>query len=157
MKVTTTLATATTPEGDALVLQEHDGHYFMRVRGVQLMSTNASSSEQQMAELACADLPAKARVLIGGLGFGFTLRRVLELCPPDAVVDVGPRSVLVDALTARKGHVRGIAVEQLAEVGGAWAKAPLEKLARSGKGADMLEAIASALRSIDERTEAKAP
>ena len=88
MKVTTTLATATTPEGDALVLQEHDGHYFMRVRGVQLMSTNASSSEQQMAELACADLPAKARVLIGGLGFGFTLRRVLELCPPDAVVDV---------------------------------------------------------------------
>lgn len=88
MKITTTLATATTPDGDKLVLQEHDGHYFMKVRGVQLMSTNASSSEQQMAELACADMPAKPRVLIGGLGFGFTLRRVLELCPPDAIVDV---------------------------------------------------------------------
>ena len=60
----------------------------MKVRGVQLMSTNASSSEQQMAELACSDLPAGARVLIGGLGFGFTLRRVLELCPQDATVDV---------------------------------------------------------------------
>jgi spermidine synthase len=88
MKITTTLATSRTPDGEALILQEHDGHYFMKVRGVPLMSTNASSSEQQMAELACANLPASARVLIGGLGFGFTLRRVLELCPPDAIVDV---------------------------------------------------------------------
>lgn len=88
MKITTTLATSTTPDGEPLILQEHDGHHFMKVRGVPLMSTNASSSEQQMAELACSDLPAKPRVLIGGLGFGFTLRRVLELCPPDAVVDV---------------------------------------------------------------------
>lgn len=41
-----------------------------------------------MAELACANMPAKPRILIGGLGFGFTLRRVLELCPPEATVDV---------------------------------------------------------------------
>jgi spermidine synthase len=88
VKITTTLATSTTPDGEPLILLEHDGHHFMKVRGVQLMSTNASSSEQQMAELACSNLPAGARVLIGGLGFGFTLRRVLELCPPDAVVDV---------------------------------------------------------------------
>jgi spermidine synthase len=88
MKITTTLATSITPDGEPLILQEHDGNYFMKVRGVQLMSTNASSSEQQMADLACANLPEKPRILIGGLGFGFTLRRVLELCPPDAIVDV---------------------------------------------------------------------
>ncbi|MEP2777201.1 MAG: spermine synthase [Luteolibacter sp.] len=88
MKVTTTLATSVTPDGEPLVLQEHDGHYFMKVRGVQLMSTNAPSSEQTMAELGCNAMPAKPRILIGGLGFGFTLRRVLELCPPDAIVDV---------------------------------------------------------------------
>lgn len=41
-----------------------------------------------MAELACASVPPKPRVLIGGLGFGFTLKRVLELVPPDAVVEV---------------------------------------------------------------------
>lgn len=52
------------------------------------MSTTASSSEQQMAELACGNLPPQPRILIGGLGFGFTLRRVLELCPADAIVDV---------------------------------------------------------------------
>ena len=88
MKVTTKLATSQTPDGEPLVLLEHDGHFFMQVRGVQLMSTNASSSEQTMAELACANLSPRPRVLIGGLGFGFTLRRVLELCAPDAIVDV---------------------------------------------------------------------
>jgi spermidine synthase len=88
MKITTTLATSKTPDGETLLLQEHDGHFFLKVGGVPLMSTNASSSEQQMAELACANMPARPRILIGGLGFGFTLRRVLELCPPEAIVDV---------------------------------------------------------------------
>ena len=40
----------------------------------------APADEAEMAELGCA-LPsgrAPRRVLIGGLGFGFTLRRVLE-------------------------------------------------------------------------------
>jgi spermidine synthase len=88
VKITRHLATCTTAEGSVLVLQEHDGHHYLRVDGVQLMSTTASSSEQTMAELACASLPPKPRVLIGGLGFGFTLKRVLELVPPDAVVEV---------------------------------------------------------------------
>lgn len=88
MKVTTTLATCSTPDGVQFILQKHDGQHYMKVDGVPLMSTTASSSEQLMAELACVDLPAKPRVLIGGLGFGFTLRRVLELCPPDAEVEV---------------------------------------------------------------------
>ncbi len=60
----------------------------MKVGGVQLMGTNAYSSEKEMADLACTNLPRGARVLIGGLGFGYTLRRVLELCPPEASVDV---------------------------------------------------------------------
>jgi len=88
MKITSTLATCRTPDGAMLVLQEHDGQHYLKVGGVQLMSTTASSSEQQMAEIACANLPVKPRILIGGLGFGFTLRRVLELSPPDAIVDV---------------------------------------------------------------------
>jgi hypothetical protein len=59
------------------------------------------------------------------------------------------RTVLLEGLASRKGHVRGIAVEQLAEVGGAWAKAPLEKLARSGKASELLESIATALQAIE--------
>jgi len=88
MKITRHLATCKTADGSVLVLQEHDGQHYLRVDGVQLMSTTASSSEQQMAEIACATMPATPRVLIGGLGFGFTLKRVLELVPADAIVEV---------------------------------------------------------------------
>jgi len=88
MKVTRILATCSAPDGEEIVLQEHDGHHFLKVAGFGLMSTKASFSEEQMAELACAKLPAKPRILIGGLGFGFTLKRVAALCGPDAVIEV---------------------------------------------------------------------
>jgi len=82
---------------------------------------------------------AEARALAAGklLGFGVT--------------DTSARTVLLESLASRKGHVRGIAVEQLAIVGGAWATAPLEKLAKSGKSTELLEAIAGALRDIASR------
>ncbi len=82
MKPTITLAECRTPRGDRLTLIRHDRDFFLMLGGEQLMSTNACASEQRMAELGCTDLPGKARVLIGGFGFGFTLRRVLELMPP---------------------------------------------------------------------------
>ncbi len=65
--------------------------------------------------------------------------------------DAKAREVLLDALTSRKGHVRALAIEQLAEHGGAWARPALEKLARSRKGADHGELIANALRAIEQR------
>ena len=112
MKITTTLATSITPDGEPLILQEHDGQFFMKVRGVQLMSTNASSSEQQMADLACSNLPPRPRILIGGLGFGFTLRRVLELCPPDAIVDVAELlQVVVDWNREFLREVNGLLID----------------------------------------------
>ncbi|MDE0834922.1 MAG: spermine synthase [Akkermansiaceae bacterium] len=112
MKITTTLATSSTPDGESLLLQEHDGHHFLKVGGVPLMSTNASSSEQQMAELACANMPAKPRILIGGLGFGFTLRRVLELCPPEAIVDVAELlPVIIDWNREFLKEVNGLLVD----------------------------------------------
>jgi hypothetical protein len=67
MKITRTLATSTTPDGERITLHEHDGHYFLKVAGLQLMSTTASSSEEQMAELSCAHLPPRPRILIGGV------------------------------------------------------------------------------------------
>ncbi|MFC7338413.1 spermine synthase [Haloferula chungangensis] len=86
MKETKNLARCSAPDGSLMVLQEHDGEFFMKVDGVTLMSTIATASEQLMAELACES--GARRVLIGGLGFGFTLRKVLELCGPDAKVEV---------------------------------------------------------------------
>lgn len=88
VKPTKNLAQGVAPGGQALLLQEHDGEYFLKVGGVPLMSTTACSSEQTMAELACGQRSGKQRVLIGGLGFGFTLRRVLELVDEESEVKV---------------------------------------------------------------------
>lgn len=77
-----------TPDGKTLVLYEHDGSFTIRIDGVDLMSTRQHASEEKLAELACAHLRnvRGPRILIGGLGFGFTLRAALSVLPPDAAV-----------------------------------------------------------------------
>ncbi|MCP3919907.1 MAG: hypothetical protein GY711_30625 [bacterium] len=47
------------------------------------MASRAHHSEQELARLACVDLPRGAQVLIGGLGIGYTLRTALDLLPED--------------------------------------------------------------------------
>ncbi len=88
MKATKVLAEAATPDGEKLLLLTHDGQYYLKVAGMTLMSTTATESERQMAELACAGVGKGARVLIGGLGFGFTLRRTLEILGAGARIEV---------------------------------------------------------------------
>jgi HEAT repeat protein len=81
----------------------------------------------------------EARVLAAG--------KLLEL---DATQEFA-RAVLIEALSHRKPNVRGLAIEQLILIGGPWAKAPLEKLARSGKGEDFHSLIEGALTAIEAR------
>lgn len=93
-----TLDSVTTPEGRELSLHHHDGHYFIHLDGEELMSTWVHGSESALAELACQEMPSAkgARVLIGGLGLGFTLRAALEALPRDAevvVAELFPRVV----------------------------------------------------------------
>lgn len=90
MKPFINLAQAVTPDGAELTLHGHDSHFYLRVNRQPLMGTNASESEKVMADLACERLRGLAggEVLIGGLGFGFTLRRVLETVGPSASVSV---------------------------------------------------------------------
>jgi spermidine synthase len=90
MKRTERLAEATAPDGSVLVLSRHDGAYTIRVNGADLMSTRRFHSEEKLAELACAGLAGQeeARVLIGGLGLGFTLRAALRQLAGDARVVV---------------------------------------------------------------------
>ncbi len=90
MKPFVTLATARTPDGAELSLHAHDNQFYLRVNRQPLMGTNASASERALAELACDMLRGQAgtSVLIGGLGFGFTLRRAMELVSADAKVHV---------------------------------------------------------------------
>src|SRR5688572_11603746 len=90
MKKTERLDEATTPDGTVLTLFRHDREYTIRVSGVELMSTRQHHSEDKLAELVCTPLRETpgARVLIGGLGFGFTLKAALAALGPDAHVMV---------------------------------------------------------------------
>lgn len=90
MKKTVLRDSATTAEGTMLTLHEHDGDFMIRVDGVELMSTRQHHSEERLAELACAAVAGRPRprVLIGGLGMGFTLRAALGHLPRDARVIV---------------------------------------------------------------------
>ena len=90
MKPLERLGEARTPNGTLIALYRHDGAYVIRADGIELMSTRRHLSEDRLAEVACApyrDTPG-ARVLIGGLGLGFTMRAALGALRPDAEVVV---------------------------------------------------------------------
>ncbi|MEK6611872.1 MAG: hypothetical protein AABZ29_03705 [Gemmatimonadota bacterium] len=90
MKPFRRLGEAVAPDGSVLALFEHDGAYVIRVNGVELMSTRRHHSEDRLADLVCRPLQEQrgARVLIGGLGLGFTLKAALRVLAPDARVVV---------------------------------------------------------------------
>ena len=90
MKPLERLGEARTPNGTLIALYRHDGAYLIRADGVELMSTRRHLSEDRLAEVACAPLrdTAGLRVLIGGLGLGFTLRAALRQLRDDAEVVV---------------------------------------------------------------------
>lgn len=90
MKPIITLGETKTPDGSRFTLHQHDGDFFLRLDGTQLMSSTWTLSERLLADYACPEkAPIKIRrVLIGGLGLGFSLKRVLELVGDDAEVVV---------------------------------------------------------------------
>jgi spermidine synthase len=106
MKPVERLGEALTPDGTRLELLRHDGAYLIRADGVELMSTRRHLSEDRLAEIACAPLAgvADARVLIGGLGLGFTLRSALRHLGPGAEVVVAELVADVIAWNANPDH-----------------------------------------------------
>jgi spermidine synthase len=84
------LASTLTPDGSKMNLMLHAGDYYIEVDGKGLMSTRAPGSEKAMAELVAKELTTvrKPKVLIGGLGLGFTLEAALDFLPPTASIVV---------------------------------------------------------------------
>ena len=95
MKPYVNLAEARLPDGTVFSLHKHDGKFYLKYNGLELMSTALTFSEQLLAEKGCEDLlegkatrPKHPKLLIGGLGMGFTLKRTLELVGRPATVEV---------------------------------------------------------------------
>jgi len=84
------LAETTTPDGGLLALYVHDGTFSMNLNGQELMHSKAVASERMMGSLGLErHRPGESlRILIGGLGLGFTLQAVLESTGKGSVVDV---------------------------------------------------------------------
>ena len=113
MKPIEVLARATTPDGEEMKLWRRDGVWSLDVGGAELMSSRAHGSERALATLACAPIAdrKRPRVLVGGLGFGFTLRAALDALPAAGEVVVAELFELV--IEANRGEAGELAARPL--------------------------------------------
>jgi spermidine synthase len=109
-----TIATAQIPDGETLTLMSHGRDYIIMLGRDELMGTRMQFSEEQLAELTLAELPAKRpRVLIGGYGMGFTYRAALAKLPESGEVIVA--EIVPDILEWAKGPLAHLTGESLAD------------------------------------------
>lgn len=97
------LGTADAPDGGVLRLMRRGDEFSIKVDGAELMNSRLSGSEEALATLALERIAGKAapRVLIGGLGMGFTLRAA------QAVAGPGARLVVAEIVEALVGWAEG--------------------------------------------------
>lgn len=91
MKPRIKIAEARTPDAGEMVLYQHDRDFLITVNGQDLMHSRQHESELELARLGCRHLADQKapRILIGGLGMGYTLRQALDMLGPHAQVVVG--------------------------------------------------------------------
>jgi spermidine synthase len=97
---------AAVPGGSELRLMRRGTEFTIFAGTIGLMSSRQSGSEEAMARIAAERIGKrpKARVLIGGLGMGFTLRAALQAFRPDAEL---------------------VIAELVPQIAGVWARGPL--------------------------------
>ena len=114
---------ASVPGGE-LVLFRRGSEFAIRVRGIELMNSRNHGSEDELGTRTgqlVAGLPAP-QVLIGGLGFGYTLRAALDVLPEEPlprdsrIMRFGDRVLLSPHMVAaNQGGTLGAAIPWAAE------------------------------------------
>ena len=80
---------APVPGGDGLPeLVRRGDEFAIRIDRIQLMTSREHGTEYELARLGCEGLGESSRVLVGGLGMGFTLAAALQALPASASVVV---------------------------------------------------------------------
>ena len=99
------VARADVPGSGELRLMKRGAEYSIMLGSIELMNSRQSGSEEALAELACKGIGSDGRVLIGGLGMGFTLRAALQ------VLGRGAEVVVAELVPAVVGWARGAMAE----------------------------------------------
>jgi spermidine synthase len=71
------VARAQSPRGEVVARRRDDGTLELRVNGVFVMDTAETSTERLLARAALDQTTRPRRVLVGGLGLGYTLAEIL--------------------------------------------------------------------------------
>ncbi len=109
------LATAPIPGEDTLLsLRQRGTDFVINAGSVELMNSREKDSEEMLAEIACEELGSGRgrRVLVGGLGMGFTLAAALRSVGPQDTVLVA--ELVPDVVDWNRGplaHLAGAPLE----------------------------------------------
>lgn len=94
-----------------ITLLKRGSEFSIRIAGTELMNSRIHGSEDALARLTCQRMKKKSnlKILIGGLGMGFTLSAALEQSPMDTRITV---SELIPAVVKWNreylGHLAGM-------------------------------------------------
>ena len=129
------LDTAQVPGGGELRLMRRGAEFSIKLGQNELMNSRLSGSEEALATLAWKRVQPcnKPRMLIGGLGMGFTLRAALAVLGPDARIVV---SELVPSVVAwARGPMAEIFGSSLTDPRVAIREVDVGQLIRAARGA----------------------
>ena len=106
-----------TADGRELVLSQRGDVFHIHVDRYELMASRAHGSEEELALLALGALGPRAapRVLVGGLGMGFTVRAALDALAdrPAAAIEVA--EVFPAVVAWNRGPLSALAQHPLAD------------------------------------------
>lgn len=98
--------------GGELVLRAAGEHFEVIANGVFLMDTRNGESERLLVDAAAARMPERGRMLVGGLGVGFSLRAAIDHPRVGEVVVVEREPAVVEW---NRGPLRAVHGDALAD------------------------------------------
>ncbi|MGO4333622.1 hypothetical protein AB4037_01840 [Labrys sp. KB_33_2] len=114
MEIWTELDSVVTADGDQIALRRRGGLFDIRFNGWELMSNHDPRSEIALARTVCQCLgEEEPRILIGGLGMGYTLRATLDAVGPRARILVC--ELLPEVVAWNRGVLAPLAEHPLAD------------------------------------------
>jgi spermidine synthase len=130
------LATAEVPgDGGELRLLQRGAEFSIRLGHNELMNSRVHGSEEALAKIAIARIGdhTRPRILIGGLGMGFTLRAALRVIGAEARIVVAE---LVPAVVAwNRGWLAGVSDHSVADARVSIHEKDVSSLIRSDRSA----------------------